>query len=170
MAFPHHMKVLKHFLYIQYGSGQQSAVVYSFHHSIPTPLGSALPQSPIYQCRTLTLTYVTAQWCTHMAFQQHLKVLKIFLYIQYGSGKQSVVVYSRNEDITAAFGLFANRHTHNYFATQLDLDMMCISPRVHPYGIPTTYEGTQTLFIHPIWKQKAVGNYSWLPPLRPDTI
>jgi hypothetical protein len=34
-----------------------------------------------------------------------MKVLKHFLYIQYGSGQQSVVVYSLNHDITAAFGL-----------------------------------------------------------------
>ena len=33
---------------------------------------------------------------------------------------------------------------------------MCNSPRVHPCGVPTAYEGAQTLFIHPIWKWTAV--------------
>ena len=57
-----------------------------------------------------------------MVFQQHMKVLKHFLYIQYGSGPQSVVVYSLNKDITAAFGI---RHTHISFVTQPDFDMWC---------------------------------------------
>jgi hypothetical protein len=34
-----------------------------------------------------------------------MKVLKHFLYIQYGCGMQSVVVYSLNHDTTMSFGL-----------------------------------------------------------------
>ncbi len=39
------------------------------------------------------------------AHPKHMKVLKYFLYIQYGCGMQSVVVYSLNHDITMSFGL-----------------------------------------------------------------
>ena len=90
------------------------------HGSIWAPPTIWTPPDPNLPNIPLTLTCVKAQWCTNMAFQQHLKVLKNFLYIQYGGGKQSVVVYSLNHDIMAAFGL---RHTHIYFATQPELDM-----------------------------------------------
>jgi hypothetical protein len=99
-----------------------------------------------------------------------MKVFKHFLYIQYGGGKQAVVVYSLNHDIMAAFELYANSHAHISYVNQPDLDMMCISPRVHPYGIPTSYEGAETLFTQLIWKWTAVSNCLRLPPLHPDTI
>ncbi len=37
------MKVLKHFIYIQYGCGMQSAVVYSLNHDPTTSFGLRLP-------------------------------------------------------------------------------------------------------------------------------
>ncbi len=37
------------------------------------------------------------------AYQQQMMLLKHFLYIQYGSGKQSVVVYSLNNVIMPSF-------------------------------------------------------------------
>ncbi len=43
-AHPQHIKVLKHFLYIQYGCGMQSTGVWSLNHDIETCSGSALPQ------------------------------------------------------------------------------------------------------------------------------
>ena len=43
-AHPQHINVLKHFLYIQYGCGMQSVVVYSLNHDTTAHLGSALPQ------------------------------------------------------------------------------------------------------------------------------
>jgi hypothetical protein len=39
------------------------------------------------------------------AHPQHMKVLNNFLYIQYGCGVQSVVVYSLNHDTITSFGL-----------------------------------------------------------------
>jgi hypothetical protein len=39
------------------------------------------------------------------AHPQHMKVLKHFIYMQYGCGMQSVVVYSLNHDTTRSFGL-----------------------------------------------------------------
>ncbi len=70
-----------------------SSTISSQHH-----LGSALPQltnidPDLDTCNSLRLYPYT--------FLQLMKVLKHFLYIQYGSGKQSAVVYSLNQDITA---------------------------------------------------------------------
>jgi hypothetical protein len=64
-AFPQHMKMLKHFLYIQYGSGKRSAVVYNpNHNTLRHHVGSAIPKfltSDVKINLTLTLTCVTAQ-------------------------------------------------------------------------------------------------------------
>ncbi len=46
-AHPQHMKVLKHFLYIQYGCGMQSVVVYSLNHD--TIMSFGLHLTPIFQ-------------------------------------------------------------------------------------------------------------------------
>ena len=43
-AHPQHMKVLKHFVYFQNGSGRQSVVAYSLNHDTTAHLGSTLPQ------------------------------------------------------------------------------------------------------------------------------
>ncbi len=42
-ARPQHMKVLNHFLYIQYGHAMQSGMVYSLNQDTTAHLGSALP-------------------------------------------------------------------------------------------------------------------------------
>jgi hypothetical protein len=97
------MKVLKHFIYIQYGFGMQSAGVCSLNHDTTTSFGLRL--TPIYQ-----------KFCPHFhrynsvrvhpyAHPQHMKVLKHFIYIQYGYGKQSVGVYSLIHDTTMSFGI-----------------------------------------------------------------
>jgi hypothetical protein len=54
---PQHMKVLNHFIYIQYGCGVQSVVVYSLNHdTIPS---SGLHLTPILQNLVPTCTGIT---------------------------------------------------------------------------------------------------------------
>ncbi len=46
-AHPQHMKLLKHVIYIQYGCGMQSAVVYSLNHNTTMSFGLSL--TPIFR-------------------------------------------------------------------------------------------------------------------------
>ncbi len=113
-AHQQHMKVLNHFLYIQYGCGMQPVVVYSLNHDTITSYGLHL--TPIFQnlpptCTGITASTVTPQhiWALPYpnfpkfdlylhrynsvrvhpyAHPQHMKVLNHFLYIQYGCGMQ----------------------------------------------------------------------------------
>ncbi len=63
-AHPQHMKVLNHFLYIQYGCGMQSGMVYSLNHDTITSYGPHL--TPIFQNLPPTCTGITVSGCTHM--------------------------------------------------------------------------------------------------------
>ncbi len=56
-AHPQHMKVLKHFIHIQYGCGMQSVVVYSLNHDTKTSFGLRL--TPIFQNLAPTCTGIT---------------------------------------------------------------------------------------------------------------
>jgi hypothetical protein len=100
-AYPQHMKVLKHFSYIKYGCWEQSVVVYSlnkvimpsFHSSHAGKNYQHLGQ--LCQCNSVRVH--------PYAYPQHIMVLKHIPYIQYGCGKQSVVVYSLNNVIMPSF-------------------------------------------------------------------
>jgi len=85
-AHPQHLKVLKHFVYIQYGCGMQSKGVCGLNLTPQHHTGSA-KQSP-------TCTRITAIRVYPYPHPQHLKVLKHFVYIQYGCGVQSMGVGS----------------------------------------------------------------------------
>jgi hypothetical protein len=84
------MMVLRNIPYIQYGCEKQSVVVYSlntvimpsFHSSHSDPKYQNLGQ--LCQCKCVRVH--------QYAYPQHITVLKHFLYIQYGCGKQTVVV------------------------------------------------------------------------------
>ena len=101
-AYVTHWKVLKHFIYVQYGCGEQSAGVYSLNHDIMASFlldsHQDLPKSDlastVYGVRVHLYAYVP-----------HWKVLHHFIYVQYGCGEQSAVVYSLNHDIIASFPL-----------------------------------------------------------------
>ncbi len=76
-AYIPHWKVLKHFLYVQYGCGEQSAVVYSLKHNI-------MASFPLDSCQELPLTKL--QQCNgvrvHLyAYVPHREVYKNTLYI-----------------------------------------------------------------------------------------
>jgi len=102
-AHPQHMKVLKQFLYIQYGCGMQLVVVYSLNHDTTMSFGIHL--APSFQNVAPACTYNSVRVHPY-AHPQHMKVLKHFLYVQYGCGMQSaVVVYSLSHDTTTSFGI-----------------------------------------------------------------
>ncbi len=56
-AHPQHMKVLNHFLYIQYGCGMQSGMVHSLNHDTITSFGLHL--TPIFQNLAPTCAGIT---------------------------------------------------------------------------------------------------------------
>ncbi len=102
-AHLHHLKVLKHFVYIQYGCGIQSMGVCSLNHDTAssyrlghTPLSYSSP--PPAQCIKGIRVYPYDH-------PHHLKVLKHFVYIQYGCGMQSMGVCSLNHDTATSYRL-----------------------------------------------------------------
>ncbi len=78
-AHPQHIKVLKHFVYIQYGCGMQSMGVWSLNHDIATSLG--LSPTSIFQKSTPDLHRHNSVRVYPYAHPQHIKVLKHFVYI-----------------------------------------------------------------------------------------
>ncbi len=107
--------VLKHFVYIQYGCGihskggcilyhhtQQPNLVLSQH----TPTPNLKMHPPITSTPVLHMYYGIRvhpyPYCVH---PQHIKVLKHFVYIQYGCGIKSKACCSLNNDITTSFRL-----------------------------------------------------------------
>ncbi len=100
-VYPQHMMVLKHVSYIQYGCAKQSVVVYSLNNVI-MPSFHSIHAGPNY--RNLGKFYQCNSVRVHpYAYPQHMKMLKHVSYIQYGCGKQSVVVYSLNNVIMSSF-------------------------------------------------------------------
>jgi hypothetical protein len=99
-AYLPHGKVLNHFIYVHYGCGEQSAIIYSLNHNImasfPLDSNQELPKSDpalaVYRCKGALI-------CLHTS----LKRKKHFIYIQCGCGKQSKVNYRLNHDTMASF-------------------------------------------------------------------
>ena len=88
--YPQHIKVFKQFLYIKHGCGKQSAVVHRPNHVTMTSFHNHTVQK-------LPISGSTGQYnCAKVhpnayPYPEHMKVLKLFLYIQHGCGKQSLV-------------------------------------------------------------------------------
>jgi hypothetical protein len=100
-AYVPHWKVLKHFIYDQNGGGKQSKVVNSLNHYIM----ASFPLDCHQNCQNLTqlqLCSISVRVYSY-AYIPQWKVLKHFIYVQYGYGKQSTVVYSLNNNIMASF-------------------------------------------------------------------
>jgi hypothetical protein len=102
-AHPQHMKVLNHYIHIQYGCGMQSVVVYSIKHNTTTSFGLRL--APIFQNLAPTWYRYNCVTVHPYAHPQHMKVLEHFVYFQYGCGMQLVVFYSLNHDTMTSCGL-----------------------------------------------------------------
>ena len=127
-AHPQHIKVLKHFVYIQNGFGMQSTGVWSLNHDIATSLG--LSPYPNFQKSTPALHRHNSGRVHPYAHSQHIKVLKHFVYIWYGCGMQSMVGWSLNHVITTSLGL---SYTLIIQKSTPDLQRR-YSVRVHPYA------------------------------------
>ena len=95
------MKVLTHFLHIQYECGMQSVAIYSLNHDATTSFGLRL--TPIFQNLAPPLYRYNFVRVHANTFPQHMKVLKHFIYMHYGCVMQSGVVYSLNKVKTMLF-------------------------------------------------------------------
>ena len=100
-AHPQHMKVLKHFQYIQYECKKQSEVVYSIKHV--TMMLFELNLTPNFPKFDPTCTGVSVTVYPY-AHPQHMKMFKNFPYIQYGCEIQIWVVYRLKHDTMMLFG------------------------------------------------------------------
>ena len=133
-ANPQHLKVLKHFVYIQYGCGMQSMGVLSLNHDTATSY--SLGHTPFFLILTPHLhTYYSIRMHPY-AHPQHLKVLKLFVYIQYGYGMQSMGLLSVNHDTATSYRL-----SHTSFSLTLNTKIhphvhMYYGIRVYPYAHP----------------------------------
>ena len=89
-AHPQHMKVLKHFLYIQYICGMQSVAVYSLNHDTTTSFGFG--HTANFQNLAPTPHRYYSVRVNPYAHSQHIKVLNLkhFVYIQHGCEMQSL--------------------------------------------------------------------------------
>ncbi len=100
---PQYLKVLKHFVYIQYGCGMQSMGVCSLNHETATSY--RLGHTPFSLKFTPTCTCNTAIRMHPYANPQHLKVLKLCVYTQYGCGTQSMWACSLNHYTATSYRL-----------------------------------------------------------------
>jgi hypothetical protein len=102
-ACPLHLRVIQHFVYIQYGCGMQSMGVFSLNHDTTTSF--RLGHTQFHLKFTPTCTHFTAVRMHSHAHSQHLKVIKHFVYIQYGCGMQLMGVWSLNNDAITSYRL-----------------------------------------------------------------
>ncbi len=72
-SHPQHMKVLKHFIYIQYGCGMQTAVIYSINHDTTMSFGLRLTPISKKIAPTCTGITITVQGCTNMLIHRTWK-------------------------------------------------------------------------------------------------
>ena len=100
-AHPQHLKVLKHFAYIHYGCGMQSMGVCSL---IQDTTIQAQPYPSFPKIHPHLHMYYGIRVYSY-AHPQHLKVLKHFVYIQYGCGMQSKGVFSLYHDTATSYRL-----------------------------------------------------------------
>ncbi len=97
-----HWKVKQHFIYVQYGCVKQSKVVYSLNHDIMASfllnshqeLPKSDPALAVLPCKGALICLRTS-----------LKGAKKIIYVHYGCGKLSKVVYSLNHDIMTSLPL-----------------------------------------------------------------
>jgi len=106
-AHPQHLKVLKRFVYTQYGCGMHSMGVFSLNHdtAIATSYRIGHSHTPHFPKIHLHLHMYYSIRMHPYAHPQHLKVLKHFVYTQYGCGMHSMGVCSLNHDTTTSYRL-----------------------------------------------------------------
>ena len=97
------MKVLKHFICMYYGFVMQSGVVKSLNNDTTTSF--LLRLTTFFQNLAPPLHHHNCVRVHFNAFPQHMKVLKHFIYMNFGCVMQSGVVYSLNKVKTMSFSL-----------------------------------------------------------------
>jgi len=101
------------------------------------------------------------------AHPQHLKVLKLFAYIQYGCEMQSMGVCSLNHDTTTSY-MTPQHHTGSAilkFSWNSPPPAHVLQHKDTPICPSTASQGAKTLCIHPIWMWDAI-NGGWQPPVK----
>jgi hypothetical protein len=151
-AHPQLLKVLKHYAYICHGWRMQSLGVWSLNRDLTTSLG--LSHAPIFR-KIHPHPYRRNSVRVHpYAHPQHLKVLKHFVYFQYGCGMQSMGVCSLNHDLTTSYRL-----GHTPFSLKFTPTCTMYYGR-HKKGVPiypsTASQGAKTLCIYMPWLEDAV--------------
>ena len=127
-AHPQHLKVLKHFVYIQYVCEMQSMGVCSLNYDTTTSY--RLGHTSIILKFTPTCTCDMARRMHPYAHPQHLKVLNHFVYIQYGCGMHSMEVFSLSHGTTTS-----HRLVHTLFSLKFTPTCTCVMAiRVYPYA------------------------------------
>jgi hypothetical protein len=139
---PQLIKVLKHFVYIQYGCGIQSMGVCSLNHDTTTSY--RLSHTPFF----LKLPHLHMYYGIRVypyAHPQLIKVLKHFVYIQYRGGIQSMGVCSLNHDTTTSYRL-----SHTPFFLKLPPPAHVLRHKGVPICPSTAYQGAKSLCIQMI--------------------
>jgi hypothetical protein len=156
-AHPQDLKVLKHCVYIQYGygCGMHLMGVCSLNHDTTTSLLGHTPFSQKFHPH-LHMYYSIRMNPYAYAHPQHLRVLKHFVYIQYGCGMHLMGVCSFNHDTTSSLGL---GHT-TVFLKFTPKPAHVLQHNDAPICSYTASQGAKTLFIHLIWMWDAV-NGGW---------
>jgi hypothetical protein len=148
---PQLLKVLKHYAYICHGWRMQSLGIWSLNRDLTTSLG--LSHAPIFR-KIHPHPYGRNSVRVHpYAHPLHLKVLKHFVYFQYGCGMQSMGVGSLNHDLTTSYRL---GHTPFF----LKFTPTCTMYYGRHKGVPicpsTASQGAKTLCIYMPWLEDAV--------------
>ncbi len=117
----------------------------SCHHFIATLTPNYQNLGQLCQCNCVRRVHP-------YAYQQQMMVLKHFSYIQYGCGKQSVVVYSLNNVIMPSFHRSHSDPKIPKSGPTLPVELC----KGAPTCLSTAYDGAQTPYIHPIWMWDAV--------------
>jgi hypothetical protein len=99
-AHPHHLKLLKHFVYIQYGCGMQSMGVCSLNHDTATSY-----RLKGYHISPKNHPHLNTYYGNNDAHMPIHSISRCYnsLYIQYGCGMQSMGVFSLNHDTATSY-------------------------------------------------------------------
>ncbi len=136
-AYGQHINVHKKFVYVYYGCGMQFEVAVSLNHDVMTsfwlhkwPRTQKSEPSRVNNCLRL-LWYANGQ---------HINVLKHFVHVFDGCGKQFELAVSLNHDIITSFCL------HKFFPEiqNMSLQGRCHWPKNIPRGAmihPTQWQG-----------------------------
>ena len=120
-----------------------ASTITSWHHFHLTVAKSCQNLTQLWQCNGVRVH--------SYAYVPHWKVKKHFIYLHYGCGKQSKVVYSLNHDIMASFPL--DSHPELPKSDPASAVLWCKGALI---CLHTSLKGEQTLYIWPKWRWEAI--------------